>query len=229
MNEIGLHGSQYAGTGPLYAVASVMSTNSGPTALAARLYVKAANGSASPFNASDWPLYAVPLSLATDGNWYGSFPPAAATGSYWLEVWEQSGTTPNRAADGDLDASGPLYWRAQPTPTGNALVDDFEGMLDFAEQVTYKRYSDNKTLLGTWIVDAVVDRQPEEVVSESGHPLTNTVQVCIANRDPITQIVPDRDKIYLTGRYGGQAKDHLVVLVLPSDAGVWTLRVKAGT
>ncbi len=216
MNEIGLSAGDYTGGLPVYFVASNADGSQ---------YVLQASAGLETYNAADWTLYAVPMALQSDGSYLGSFP-AVPNGVYTVSIYSQAGGSP--ATTDGLLAQGVFNWYGEPSSLPTQLNTDAVCFLaDFGEPVVYKSYNNDGVLLATYQIQGVVNRNPPAVVTEDGKVLADYVEVAIAN-DPtigVTTVNPSRDTIATSGRYGGQTKDHSVLLVKYGNAGMWTLRV----
>jgi hypothetical protein len=155
--------------------------------------------------------------------------PAVPDGLYFVTIYEQLGTTA-ATTDNDL-AEGEYEQLIEPAEFMPQMQMDASGFIcEFAEPITYLSYDSSPTpqLIGTYYINAVINRNPPAAVQEDGKVLADDIEICIANNADIgvTTINPRRDKIICSGRYGGAVKTHGVTLIASGDAGIWTLRVK---
>ena len=99
---------------------------------------------------------------------------------------------------------------------------------ELAEPVVYQP---NPTAVPTPLpktILAVVDRNPQDAVVEDGKVLTDSIELTFLNdpTDGVTNIVKGRDKIVVTGRYGGTPRPHLVTVISHGDPATWTVRCR---
>jgi hypothetical protein len=221
MNEIQFSQGDYAGSYSLYAVAYSVSNG----------YF--ANGAVpEPYNAANWPLYAIVLTLDVTNSLFQGDMPAVPDDSYIVKIYEQLTATPlpsdNVLAEGEYVQQ---YGQAATPPTdfpSQMLIDAGAFISDFAEPITYQAYSNANVLTATYNINAVVNRSPPAAIQEDGKVLADDIEINIAN-DPnigVISVNKGRDKIIVSGRYGGTAKAHVVTLLMSGDQGVWTLRCK---
>jgi hypothetical protein len=213
--EVLFSNSDYAGVRPLY---FVIFNNS-----LLQFVVNTLTRMLEPTSAGSWTSYAVPLVLA-NGIYAGDFP-ALTAGSYYVQIFEQLSASP--ASNDNLLAAGTICYSATGSQrNAEQLALDARSFFgEWSEPITYKQGGDAGTALA---IDAIVNRNPPSVVTEDGKVLTDDLEINIFN-DPIrgvTKIVPERDTIIVSGRFGGVPTSHLVTMVVNGDAGMWTLRAK---
>jgi hypothetical protein len=180
--------------------------------------------SLEPFTTGNWSSYSIALSLA-GGVYAGDFP-FIPDGRYFVKVYEKVGSSP-APSDNDLAASGFFSYRGTTAQENSEqlAIDARALFAEFGEPATYNQGGDGGTPLS---IQIIVNRNPATVVTEDGKVLADDLEINILNDAAagVTKIVPDRDTIVVSGRFGGIPTSHLVTLVVSGDAGMWTVRAK---
>ena len=229
-NEIGIQGSSYSGTSPLYFVAQLASASASTPG--ATFFIPAGsqflNGTAlESFNAAHWTQYANAMPVATDGNYYGNFP-AVADGQFQVTVYVQQGSSP--AQTDPVLTSGDFDWAPTPPALSAQLSTDAALFLsDFGEPITYNVWNSANGSFAGVTIQAVINRNPPVSVTEDGRSLVDNLEIAIANSPSLgrTAITPGRDTVAVPSVFGSTViSTKLVTQVVSGDQGMWVLRVK---